>query len=156
MSFNVILDIVFLGYAAAAAPMWNKFLKNWGFMPGRAGDYDTLKDFTNDMVNGGLTLAKDLATSDSKSLGTQNEVSTRLNLIIGVWKQSFVDFATKIFDGSEDSVTRLGKVIANGKMISSTTTVPTVTELKNSLNRAIYALLIPITWSVSDQDLNPL
>lgn len=38
--------------------------------------------------------------------------------------------AAKIFGGSDEDMEMLGKVIANGKMIASTTDIPSVKDLR--------------------------
>ncbi|KAM0329547.1 hypothetical protein ACHAQA_004856 [Verticillium albo-atrum] len=155
MNIDVILDIVSLGYSGMAAPIWNKVLKKWKFAENRPNDYDTLSDFTTDMTQGGITLAKDLTSSEAPTLETQNEVSEKLKIIINIWKDSIVQYAGKIFGGDDENIGKLGKIIANGKMIATNTDIPSVTELRETLERSIYAILIPMAWRLSDRGISP-
>ncbi|KAL2204874.1 hypothetical protein CC79DRAFT_922150 [Sarocladium strictum] len=155
MDVDIIMDIVLLGYGSLAAPIWKSALKGWKFADNRPNDFDSLTDFTNNLVSNGITLAKDLTTAEESQLGSQNQVSERLRDIVLIWQNSVVKLAEKIFSGSDEDMETLGKVIANGKMVASTTDIPTVEELRHQLERSIYAALIPVAWEISEQDISP-
>jgi hypothetical protein len=156
MDVDIIMDIVLLGYGSLAAPIWKSALKGWKFADNRPNDFDSLTDFTNNLVSNGITLAKDLTTAEESQLGSQNQVTERLRDIVLIWQNSVVKLAEKIFSGSDEDMETLGKVIANGKMVASTTDIPTVEELRHQLERSIYAALIPVAWEISEQDISPL
>lgn len=155
MDLAVILDIVALGYGSFAAPMWNNVLKSWKFAKDKPNDYGSLKDFTNSLTQNGLTLTKDL-TRSSTSLGAQNQVTERLRDMILIWQNSVVGLAEKLFSGKDEDTELLGKVIVNGKMVASNTDVPSVEDLRQKLERSIYATLIPLAWDISAKDISPL
>lgn len=158
MDLFILLDIVGIMYAGFAAPAWSKMIKNWSFAAARPNDFDTAKDFTNDMTYQGITLAKDLASTDDNKdeLQTQNELSSRLAVIVKIWRESIVNYAATIFGGEERNLDLLGRVIANGKMIAEDTEVVDIISHSEAIERSLYALLIPMAWKVSGQDINGL
>ena len=156
MDIAIILDIVTMGYASLAAPIWNSALKSWKFAQDKPNDYGSLKDFTNSLTQNGITLTKDLTRLASTPLGAQNQVTERLRDIILIWQNSVVELAAKMFSGSDEDMETLGKVIANGKMVASTTDIPSVKDLRHQLERAIYTTLIPLAWEISAREISPL
>lgn len=59
----IIIDIVTLGYAAFAAPLWNAAFKRNAYFAANPNALGTLKDTTNGMVTGSLTLVKDVTAA---------------------------------------------------------------------------------------------
>jgi hypothetical protein len=59
----VIIDIVTLGYGAFAAPFWNSVLKKQSYFAANPNTLGVLKDETNSMVAGSLTLVKDVTAA---------------------------------------------------------------------------------------------
>ena len=158
MDISILLDIVGIMYGVFAAPVWNKMIKNWSFIAARPNDFDTAKDFINDLTYQGIGLAKDLASTDESKdeLETQNELSSRLAVIVKIWRESIVNYAAMIFGGEERNLDLLGRVIANGKMIAEDTEVVDIISHSEAIERSLYAILIPMAWKVSAQDVNGL
>lgn len=59
----IIIDIVTLGYGAFAAPFWNSILKKQAYFAANPNTLGVLKDGTNSMVAGSLTLVKDVTAA---------------------------------------------------------------------------------------------
>ncbi|KAL5340419.1 hypothetical protein BJX70DRAFT_360948 [Aspergillus crustosus] len=152
LNILVILDIVALGYGSVMAPFWNKWAKNWKWSKDNSNDYDTMKDFTNDMTYQGITLAKDLVNDNPLSI--QNALSEQLSALVISWRQTNRDYAKQLFNGSSSSVDRLGKIIANGKMVGPDSP-PDVEDVVTAFKKSLYALLVPQAWRISEQKLNP-
>ena len=152
----ILLDIVSLGYAGIAAPLWNRSLKRTDFSKKRPDDYATLKDLTNDVTYQGITLAKDLIAANEDSLETDALLKNSMTTIAKMWEDSIVDHSRWLFGGSDEAVEMLGKMIANGKMISGRIELLDATEQQDMIKHSIYAALIPMAWRFSQRDLNPL
>lgn len=149
------MNFVLMGWGVAAAPGWNAFFRNLPVVS-TSELHGSIKDLTNDMVKASLTMAKDLTGQREPALATQSEVSKQITDIVELWKDTIVQFAEKLYDGQDENVQRLGRIISGGKMMSDETVIPTVTELRNSVSRSLYSQLIPISWKLSQQDINPL
>ncbi|KAM0425904.1 hypothetical protein ACHAPT_008842 [Fusarium lateritium] len=154
-SLAIILDIVTLGFGGFAAPAWNLFVKKLPALKNAGDGFGSMKDFTNDMVKGGIGLTKDLTAKKEPALATQNKVESALEDVVGIWKDTIVEFATQLFNGETENVERLGRMIANGVMVSEHTDIPNVSELKAVLKKSIFAQLIPLAWKASQRDINP-
>ncbi|KAI8222584.1 Multidomain esterase [Colletotrichum sp. SAR 10_96] len=150
LSVAILIDILTLGYGAVMAPTWNKAINKVPWAKNNGDDFSTLKDFTNDMVLGGFTLTKDLIGNVVTS--RDSALTVNLKLVINAWETAIDKFAIEIFSGKGD---RLSKMIANGKMISSVTVIPSTKELRADIDKALYATLIPMGWKISNRDLNP-
>ncbi|KAF5507162.1 Multidomain esterase [Colletotrichum aenigma] len=150
LSVAILIDILTLGYGAVMAPTWNKAINKVPWAKNNGDDFSTLKDFTNDMVLGGFTLTKDLIGNVVTS--PDSALTVNLKLVINAWETAIDKFAIEIFSGKGD---RLSKMIANGKMISSVTVIPSTKELRAEIDKALYATLIPLGWKISNRDLNP-
>lgn len=149
------MNFVLMGWGVAAAPGWNVFFRNLPVVS-TSEIHGSIKDLTNDMVKTSLTMAKDLTGQREPALATQSEVSKQVTDIVELWKDTIVQFAEKLYDGEDENVQRLGRIISGGKMMSDETVIPTVTELRKSVSRSLYSQLIPISWKLSQQDINPL
>ncbi|KAL4867215.1 hypothetical protein BDV12DRAFT_198425 [Aspergillus spectabilis] len=149
----IILDIIALGYGGVMAPFWNKWAKGWKFPKDHAQGYDTLKVFTNGMTYQGITLAKDLIGSGDP-LDTQNLLEEQLGWMVSTWKEANRQYAEQLFNGSNTSIERLGNIIADGKVIGPDSPPP-ASIVEQEFKKALYALLIPLAWRVSEQKLNP-
>ncbi|KAI8261062.1 Multidomain esterase [Colletotrichum sp. SAR 10_98] len=150
LSAAILIDILTLGYGAVMAPTWNKAINKVPWAKNNGDDFSTLKDFTNDMVLGGFTLTKDLIGNVVTS--RDSALTVNLKLVINAWETAIDKFAIEIFSGKGD---RLSKMIANGKMISSVTVIPSTRELRADIDKALYAMLTPLGWKISNRDLNP-
>ncbi|KAI8712251.1 hypothetical protein NCS52_01322800 [Fusarium sp. LHS14.1] len=153
-SFNIIMNFVLMGWGVAAAPGWNAFFRNLPVVS-TTELHGSIKDLTNDMVKESLTMAKDLTGQREPALATQSEVSKQVTDIVELWKDTIVQFAEKLYNCEDENVQRLGRIISGGKMMSDETVIPTVTELRDSVSRSLYSQLIPISWKLSQQDINP-
>jgi len=155
ISFNVMIDIITLGYGTFMAPTWNKWLKNVPWSRNNPNNFDTLKDWTNDMVLGGFTLTKDLV-DEEPGLGSQNALSTNVETVVKLWKEGLEAYTKDIFSGDDDNLYKLRRIIENGKLMDPYVDTPTLLELSASLDKVLYGLLIPTAWSISQDDINPL
>jgi hypothetical protein len=52
------LDLVSLGYALVAAPVWNSVLKGFSFFKANGNTLETLKDTINSLVSNGATIPR--------------------------------------------------------------------------------------------------
>lgn len=59
----VIIDIVTLGYVSFAAPFWNSILRKQAFFAANPNTLGTIKDATNGLVTGSMTLVKDVTAA---------------------------------------------------------------------------------------------
>ena len=57
---KIALDIIQMGYALAAAGMWNSALKGLNYFHENPNTLGVLQDSVNGMVAGGISLIKDL------------------------------------------------------------------------------------------------
>ncbi|CAH0050780.1 unnamed protein product [Clonostachys solani] len=154
-SILVILDLATLGYAAMAAPIWNKWIKNIDWATKNANDFDTVKDFVNDMTYQGVTLAKDILSSSGDELTAGDELSTRAAAMINALRSSLTNYAATIFSGDDTPTKLLTKIFASGKLISPQLKTESSESMSGGFERSLYALLIPMAWKLSERELNP-
>ncbi|VUC38121.1 unnamed protein product [Clonostachys rosea] len=154
-SIFVILDLATLGYAALAAPVWNRWIKNIDWATRNANDFDTVKDFVNDMTYQGVTLAKDILAASEEALTAGDELSTRAGAMINALRSSLTNYAATIFSGDDTPIKFLTKILASGKLVSPELNIESSETLRGLFERSLYALLIPMAWKLSERELNP-
>jgi hypothetical protein len=105
------------------------------------------------MLATGIANAPDTRKGD---FSADKDLKKQLAALVALWGNATVHFASTIHNGQDPNIERLGKMIANGKLLSQDAMVPTVEELKADIIRVLYALLIPMAWRLSHDDINPV
>ncbi|CAG9975574.1 unnamed protein product [Clonostachys byssicola] len=101
-----------------------------------ANDFDTVKDFVNDMTYQCVALAKDILASSSEEL-TAGAMITAL-------RNSLTNYAATIWSGDDTPTKFLTKILASWKLISPELKTISTDELSGGFERPLYSLLIPM------------
>ncbi|KXH62440.1 glycosylhydrolase family 18-6 [Colletotrichum nymphaeae SA-01] len=146
----LIIDLVTLGTLSAAGPFFNTFLKS---LPKFAKSLDNLKDTSMTLIGQSTTIAKDLlpdADGSDWKPDDQDKFSNYMGQVIDGWATVTSLALTKIFDGSSESVSLIGKAIANGNLYPKSVngTVDATTLLSN-IQKSYFAYAIPALWHAS-------
>ncbi|RDL39921.1 uncharacterized protein BP5553_04261 [Venustampulla echinocandica] len=154
-ALKIFLDVIGMGFALAAAPVWNSALKV-GWLASNGNTLGTLKDSVNGMVSNGLTLGKDVATQANSALGAQNSLSNRITILINAWKQKVADTNAMMFSGSNDhsGMQLLLNMMDEGKLLDYTDIVKT-SLAGPIIERILWAIMIPWAWSMSNAGIYP-
>lgn len=167
---KILLDIIGLGFAVAAAPIWNagtfflfitqKICTKFVIVLRKAMSPETLgtvKDTVNGLVSNGISLGKDAATLAGSAIKTQNSLSEKADLIVGAWVQLHNAANVALFQGSdyETSGAPLFNMINNGAMLDYSTTADNRETRSATIQKSLWATLLPIAWGMSNKDLYP-
>ncbi|KAI9688659.1 MAG: hypothetical protein M1822_001016 [Bathelium mastoideum] len=148
---KIVLDILGLGFALMAAPIWNIALKEAKIVSDNT--LGAIKDTINPIVSNGVTLIKD--TSDAtQELNNQNALDTNMGNMVGLWESTMSTYASDLFNGTDTN--SLFNVIKNGQMISYDKGDLTGETIIGYVAGAIFARLIPAAWQLSNANLGTL
>ncbi|KPM45713.1 hypothetical protein AK830_g824 [Neonectria ditissima] len=157
LGLTLILDMVTLGYAAVAAPMWKSVFKkqDWFNNP---DNFATVEGLTKDLISTGATIAKD-ATRAGTKLTSQNTLDVRVGAMIETWHAAADTLNQHIFSGDplglNDNLDLLKNLITDGKFAGSDLDLLSAEELDGQIKKAIYGQLIPYAWSVGSSEVYP-
>ncbi|PNY28259.1 Uncharacterized protein TCAP_01845 [Tolypocladium capitatum] len=144
-SLKIVIDIVGMGYAALAAPLWNSWLKRFAFFKDNSNTLGVSKDTTNGLVSNSLSLVKDASVA-GQTLNVQNSVGETFGQLVDMWALLIEQANEMLFNGTDDGVQRLGDMMAKGKMMEPGEGLSDL-EIQNLLAYAIYGTLIPRAWN---------
>ncbi|KAK4136083.1 glycoside hydrolase family 18 protein [Trichocladium antarcticum] len=155
---NILIDLVTMGTLTVAGPIFTGAVKQMTTFVNNPNMYDNVKDTTMNMIGQGTTLAKDMLENPEQAIWTpkeQNKFSYYVGQAIDAWMNSTELTLKKLFDGSAESVEKIGEIIANGNLIEGRIdgTVPewnTITELEQNLLKTLYGFTIPTLWRRSN------
>lgn len=117
----------------------------------------TVKDTVNSLVSNGISLGKDAATLADSAIKTQNSLSEKADLIVGAWVQLHNAANVGLFQGSDwrKNGAPLFNMINNGAMLDYSTTADNRETRSATIQKALWATLLPIAWRMSNEDLFP-
>jgi GH18 family chitinase len=153
----VMVDLLTLGTLTAAGPFFNSFLKAKAyFSVGSA--LDTTKDTALTLIGQSTTLAKDLFDTSGKdpkwTPEKQDSFSGYVGRVVNGWLDINSKALQKMFDGSEDSIENIWKIISDGKLLKGKTDTEAPdsnkdVELRTNIGKTIFGHSIPALWKVS-------
>ncbi|KAK7403454.1 hypothetical protein QQX98_010775 [Neonectria punicea] len=158
LGLTLILDMVTLGYAAVAAPMWKSVFKkqDWFNNP---DNFATVEGLTKDLISTGSTITKDVTKTGTK-LSSQNTLDVRVGAMIETWHAAADSLNQHVFSGDplglNDNLDLLKNLIMDGKFAGSDLDLLSAEELDGQIKKAIYGQLIPYAWSVGSSEVYPL
>lgn len=166
------LDVIGLGFALAAAPVWNigKFslnhssahvltpaslaLKNSPRWSGQAANnLGVLKDSTNSMVSGGITIIKDSIEPAKTVQGASNQLHYMVKSLKEQWEAASEASLATLFDPSSEHFNQLLSLVDEGAVMKTLRQDPQVT--KKHIERGYWATVIPWAWSLSNDQHHP-
>ncbi|KAF7557807.1 hypothetical protein G7Z17_g467 [Cylindrodendrum hubeiense] len=115
----LILDMVTLGYAAIAAPMWKLVFKKMNLI--KDGDnFGTVEGLTKDLISTGATITKD-ATRAGTQLNTDNTLEARVGGMVKAWHDAIDQVNTQLFSGriGFNNNILLSDLISDGKLVNA-------------------------------------
>lgn len=83
-------------------------------------------------------------------------MQTRLQAITDIWFETTDSFSESVFSGEFGDLLRLSNFMEDGQLLDEQRDVLSASEIKEISRRALFAMLIPIGWKISGQDLGPL
>ncbi|PLB43381.1 hypothetical protein P170DRAFT_431326 [Aspergillus steynii IBT 23096] len=130
---NLVMDFLGLGFALFTSPLFSRALERIQFYDSSL-QLRNLKDTTNSLVANGVTVIKDVIATDSTplELGVENTLERRL----------------------DKSIDTLHALMTDGKLLENAFDVPGDKEIAKLTEKAIFGLLIPMTWSLSPKTHN--
>ncbi|OBT82848.1 hypothetical protein VE02_08437 [Pseudogymnoascus sp. 03VT05] len=147
---KITIDLVSMGFALAAAPTWNSWLKNTPYFLKQNGNtLGTMKDSVNGMVSNSMTLIKDGQVAGA-ALATQDTLLSTLSQATQAWASTVDALNKKLFDGSDSSIKMLGDMMADGALLENPS-VLSDQDILVYLERALFSRLIPSAWQLSSQ-----
>ena len=149
---NILLDLVTMGTLTAAGPFFNSFLKTTTYFAGKTGStLDNVKDTTVNLIGQGTTLAKDLYNQKPSpwTSDEQDSFSATIGQAIDGWGNVTAYNLELLFDGDPEHIETLYKVISDGKMLGSSPSKMSDSELRATIAKSIFAWSIPRLWRKS-------
>ncbi|KAH7160512.1 hypothetical protein B0J13DRAFT_644218 [Dactylonectria estremocensis] len=150
----LILDMITLGYAAIAAPMWKLVFKKMNLI--KDGDnFGTVEGLTKDLTSTGATITKD-ATRAGTPLNTDNTLEARVGAMVKSWHDAIDQVNTQLFSGSIgfNNNILLADLVSDGKMADASLNLLSAQEIDTQVKRAMYSQLIPYAWQVGVSNIN--
>ncbi|KAK3956166.1 hypothetical protein QBC32DRAFT_251260 [Pseudoneurospora amorphoporcata] len=155
----LLIDLLTLGTLSVAGPFFNTMLKSTAYFAVKEASsaLDNIKDTTMNLVGQSTTIAKDvLPSKDSPwTAEAQDKFSNYMGQAITGWTNTTALALKKVFDGSDESVDLLGKVMSDGKLIRGSGGTNAVnrdngaTELRANIAKSFFGYAIPSLWRVS-------
>ncbi|KAI6779103.1 uncharacterized protein J7T54_007558 [Emericellopsis cladophorae] len=156
------LDVFTIGASTVLGPLFKNNIAEWPwFREEGSTTAAKLKNTTILIVQQGITLAKDLLSKnpaewDSES---QDDFKTYSTAVLSRWSNLVVDNLSVLFDGSDESIERLGDMIADGTFIAGGGSLgggglskdENTQTLKSSIARTFYGIAIPEIWRILDE-----
>jgi hypothetical protein len=73
------------------------------------------------------------------------------------WRNSTVSMNSQLFDGSTSSISKLGSLMSDGRVLDQTVIEETErNELQARLKTVMTAFMIPLTWDLSPETYWPV
>ncbi|KAF2102358.1 hypothetical protein NA57DRAFT_51937 [Rhizodiscina lignyota] len=150
---KTILDSVQLVIGLGSAYTWNLVLKSAPiFNVGSLGKdvlqqiHGGAKDAFNNAISTIFTTTKDNLQSDDTALNEQNDLSSALTQLVGIWQASEATFLSYIFSGAGNALSDLHNLIQNGFFIP--TPQDGLADFQNQAIKILYGILIPKAWGL--------
>ncbi|KAK3308678.1 uncharacterized protein B0T15DRAFT_572803 [Chaetomium strumarium] len=144
---KIILDIIGLGFALGAAPMWNIALKRTTYYAANGNELATLKDSANNVVANTITIVKDKQPTTPAAISSN--LAQSVAEMCSIWYESIDAMHEKLFDGSDEFISTLDNLFKDGKLLQNGYDPLDAGEIQQVFSKALYALLIPQAWSLS-------
>ncbi|KAG9256684.1 glycoside hydrolase [Emericellopsis atlantica] len=162
----VLLDILTIGASAVLGPVFKNIIAGLPrFAKAGSTAAANIEDTSILAVQQGTTLAKDLLSTPPSEWDQENQDDFKayITTALGSWSTIVIQSLAKLFDGSDESIERLGDMIADGTFISgggrlgsswgysdeSLATESDVQVLRKSITRNFFAMAIPEIWRMS-------
>ncbi|KAM0796585.1 hypothetical protein BDR22DRAFT_825040 [Usnea florida] len=149
---KLMLDLIGLGFALMASPVWNSLLKVVPFFKANPNTLGTLKDLVNPMVSNGVTISKDAGLSGA-IISATNSLDTNLGNMVTTWEHAINTYNQNLFNGSSSSINMLHSQITDGHVLEAGFQQD---GIQAAMEKAIYGFLIPQAWNLSNEDLAPV
>lgn len=72
------------------------------------------------------------------------------------WQGMIETMNSHLFNGSTSSVDELYDAIKDGRLLESGHTDLALPEIQNLVERALFAMMIPYSWTLSESNLGPV
>ncbi|KAI0868461.1 hypothetical protein GGS24DRAFT_482282 [Hypoxylon argillaceum] len=157
---QILLDFIGIFGTIAGASFFNNYLKG---LPSAFVSSGDAKDGTLALIAGGVSIAKDLVSGDSDAwtVEKQDDLEAYLGQVIFAWKNVTDTTLGQLFNGEDDNIDLLGRIIAGGRLIpgdysghanqAGPLTPPNATypELTLFVEKAFWGFTIPLGWQLS-------
>ena len=169
---KIVLDIVGIGFAVAAAPVWNVGRSQPSIAPAPTSiglhfnlalkesprwvddtnNLGWLKDTTNSLVSGGITLAKDILPS-STAAGATEQLQYMSQGLLDQWQAANTLSLSTLFAADSHNFGQFLNLVDQGAVLKR---LPDGNDTaKVSIKRALFATYIPWAWSLSNDQHHP-
>ncbi|PYI11000.1 hypothetical protein BO78DRAFT_304565 [Aspergillus sclerotiicarbonarius CBS 121057] len=145
--FCLTLHTVLLEYTHCT----NKTLTKIPFYADNPLQLSNLKDVTNALVGNGVTIIKDVIATEDTHLRTQFLTSSAVVLF---WYSTIDSMNESLFNGTSASIDILHSLMTDGKLLETSFDVPSDQDITRIIEKAIFGLLIPLTWTLSPDTYN--
>ncbi|PYI22706.1 hypothetical protein BO99DRAFT_429649 [Aspergillus violaceofuscus CBS 115571] len=153
---NLVMDFLGLGFALFTSPIFNYALTKIPYYSENPLQLSNLKDTINALVANGVTIIKDVIATDSTplELGVENTLEKRLDTIVQVWYSTIDSMNESLFNGTSNSIDILHDLVTDGKLLETSFDTPSDSDIAAMVEKAIFGLLIPLTWTLSPDTHN--
>ncbi|OBT80132.1 hypothetical protein VF21_00668 [Pseudogymnoascus sp. 05NY08] len=133
---EILLNLMQQAWTVFAAPNLAKVFKN-----------TPLQDNTllAPMIGDGYTYIMNELNKESAHLDGTQDLQAQVKLIAKLWLVGMEGVGNATFNGSEDSMTNLVGLIANGAYLDPK--VDGAIEMRQQIEKPLYAIMIPATWN---------
>ncbi|PYH94656.1 hypothetical protein BO71DRAFT_429757 [Aspergillus ellipticus CBS 707.79] len=153
---NLVMDFLGLGFALFTSPIFNYALTKIPYYADNPLQLSNLKDTTNVLVGNCITIIKDVIATDATpvELGVQNTLEKRLDIVVQFWYSTIDSMNANLFNGTSSSIDILHTLMTDGKLLETSFEVPSDQDIAQIVEKAIFGLLIPLTWTLSPETHN--
>jgi hypothetical protein len=156
MWIDFMIDLITLGTVSAWGTFIQRAIKDAKLVVGNS--HDDLKEVVKNTISMSGTITKDLLppgeSDKSWSLEKQKSFSAYMGQVFNIWGNVTSESLAKIFDGSDNSVTRLGDMMSGGKLVGSSNKQDlsvdgtAESDLRTNVLKTVFGFGIPALWYV--------
>ena len=88
-------------------------------------------------------------------MSAQNDLSTNLGNIVRLWSTAVDKSNAELFNGSDSSIELLYNTITKGKVLGASYSEDLLST-QTAIEKAIFGILIPQAWHLSNEGIHPV
>jgi hypothetical protein len=156
MWIDFMIDLITLGTVSAWGTFIQRAIKDAKLVVGTS--HDDLKEVVKNTLSMSGTITKDLLpigeSNKPWSLEKQKSFTAYMGQVIGIWANVTAVSLAKIFDGTDNSVTRLGDMMSGGQLLGSgkaqdlSVGETAESDLRTNVLKTVFGFGIPALWYV--------
>lgn len=152
MWINFMIDLITLGTVSSWGTFIQRAIKDAKLLVGQA--HDDVKEVVKNTLSMSGTITKDLLPLTEKDSPwtpeKQKTFTAYMGEVINIWGNVTSQSLKITFDGSDNSIMRLGDMMSGGKLVGSALAVSDENEadLRTNVLKTVFGFGIPALWYV--------